>query len=99
MKNMYDKNNNYKFLPKEFRDFHNQKDLVRDIYKQVDYPKLEMDDYYKIGSVTFHINMVDIFLYQMALRGYTLQRDKRFVTSSKSIKQIEKDKNGKRDME
>ena len=77
--NKNDKNNNYRFLPKEFRDWHNQKELVKDIYKEVDYQNLEMDDHYKIGTPTFHINMVDIFLYQMALRGYTLQSDKRFI--------------------
>ena len=75
---MYDNNGEYRFLPKQFRDFHEQKALFKDIYVKTDYENLEINDFHKIGWTTMHINTIDVFLFQMALKGYTLQRDKRF---------------------
>lgn len=78
--NIVDKNGEYKFLPKKFRDFHKQKNLFKSIYDEVDYDKkFEDAKYYKITWTTFHVNVINVFLYQMALRGYTLQKDNRFL--------------------
>jgi len=76
---MMDKNGNYRFLPKQYRDFHNQKDLFKDIYYKTDYKNLDIPLPDKINWVQMHINTVDVFLYQMALRGYTLKKDSRFI--------------------
>ena len=78
--NIADKNGEYKFLPKKFRDFHKQKDLFKSIYSEVNYDKkFEGAEYYKITWTALHINVIDVFLYQMALRGYTLQKNNRFL--------------------
>lgn len=76
---MYDRDNNYAFLPKKFRDFHQQKDLFKDIYKVVDYDNRDIDQSYKINWIQMHTNVVDVFLFQMAKRGYVLKKDTRFM--------------------
>ncbi len=75
----YDNKGNYRFLPKNFRDFDDQEDLFKSIYKETDYKNREVKDYYKVPYPVLHTNVVDVFLFQMALRGYTLQRDDRFI--------------------
>jgi len=73
-----DRGGNYRFLPKELRDFHAQKELVKKIYEDTDYENMPLDNFYKIGWTQFHVNMIDVFLYNMALRGYALKKDDRF---------------------
>ncbi len=61
------------FLPGEFRDFHDQKDL----FKSIDYWARETEN--EINWQDAHVYTIDIFLKFMAAHGYTLQRCKRKV--------------------
>jgi len=81
-----DNNDNYRFLPKIFRDFHDQKDLFKDIYKVIDWGEIDRPEHYNIPWTVMHVNCIDVFLFQMALRGYTLQKDDRFKCYDKPIK-------------
>lgn len=83
--NMYDANDNYRFLPKIFRDWHDQKRLFKDIYNEVDLSK--RSEHYNITWTQMHTNTIDVFLYQMAMRGYTLQKDDRFKIYDDPIEQ------------
>ena len=59
------------YLPEEFRDFHDQKDLFKTIHSLYrDYKGIEDMPNWKDG----HIYSVDWFLFYMASRGYTLQK-------------------------
>ena len=69
-------NGDYKFLPLEFRDFHHQKDLFKEIFQQYDYHN-KIEESLQIPWTVFHVNVTDIFLYQMALRGYSLKHKKK----------------------
>lgn len=62
-----------KYLPAEFRDFHNQKDLFEAIHFVIG----NANDNPNINQRTGHIYVVDTFLWYMAKRGYTLQRSRR----------------------
>lgn len=68
---MYDNNDEYRFLPKIYRNFHDQKDLFKDLYNNGDFSLLKEE---KISWVHLHINCVDIFLWQMAKHGYILKK-------------------------
>lgn len=59
-----------KYMPPEFRDFHDQKDLFKLIFSKIQIPK-EIDH---MSWVDAHIYTVDVFLWFMAKRGYTLQK-------------------------
>ena len=78
MRNILDNEGNYRFLPKRIRDFHDQKELFKAIYADTDYNNIKFDSFYKIGWTQMMVNIMDVFLYNMALRGFTLQRDDRF---------------------
>ncbi|PSH23546.1 hypothetical protein B7R74_02615 [Yersinia pseudotuberculosis] len=61
------------YLPKDFRDFHDQKDLFKAMH-------------FVIGNANEngnardgHIYVIDTFLWYMASRGYTLQRSRKKV--------------------
>ena len=57
-------------LPDFMRDFHGQKDLFKTIHELV-----SMNDGTKsINWMDAHIYTIDVFLWFMAKRGYTLQR-------------------------
>lgn len=60
-----------KHMPEFMRDFHDQKDL----FKTIDAWAKQGADYY-VDWVRAQIYTCDIFLRYMALRGYTLQRDR-----------------------
>jgi hypothetical protein len=61
-----------KYLPPVMRDFHDQKDLFKAIHQTID---VEGHNYAKsVDWVTGHCYVVDIFLWYMARRGYTLQK-------------------------
>lgn len=67
-----------KHLPPFLRDFHNQKDVFKTLWCYMDkssFPK----EIQTLGWVNFHIIIIDIFLWWMAKRGWTLQRSRQKV--------------------
>lgn len=67
-----------KHLPSFLRDFHNQKDVCKTLWCCMDkssFPK----EIQTLGWVNFHIIIIDIFLWWMAKRGWTLQRSRQKV--------------------
>jgi hypothetical protein len=66
----------FRYLPKELRDFHDQKDLFKRIQETV----TEKDDeLQELNWVMAHIYTIDRFLWFMAAHGYTLQRSRQKV--------------------
>lgn len=64
----------YKFLPKEFRDFHDQKDLFKAVHARVD---VKANEYIKdLSFMQGQMYVIDIFLWFMARHGYTLQKSR-----------------------
>lgn len=62
------------YLPKFLRDFHAQKDIFKTIHRFV---KVEEHDYCKdISWVAGQCYVIDIFLWYMARKGWTLQRSR-----------------------
>lgn len=60
------------YLPPAMRDFHDQKDLFKSIHQLID---VEEHEYVRdVGWSTGHMYVIDIFLWFMARRGYTLQK-------------------------
>lgn len=59
-------------LPDFMRDFHDQKDLFKTIHELVH----ANEGSQRITWVDAHIYTVDVFLWFMARRGYTLQRSR-----------------------
>jgi hypothetical protein len=63
------------YLPKVLRDFHDQKDVFKAIHQTIN---VDGHEYAKtVNWVTGQCYVVDIFLWFMARRGYTLQRTRR----------------------
>lgn len=89
MKNLYDRNGNYAFLPTELRDFHEQKDLFKDMYPYYkDWIKESVPEYMatnikNISWCDLQILMTDFLLYQMAQRGYVLKKCDKFKIEEK----------------
>ncbi len=80
------------YMPKRFRDFHDQKDLFKYIHHKVNLP----NDCSAISWVAAHIYIVDIFLYFMAKRGYTLQKSRHkidFTDIDKELVDFRREKN------
>lgn len=82
------------YLPGFMRDFHDQKDLFKAIHDTVDVKGHQYAG--TIDWATGHCYVVDIFLWFMAKRGYTLQKSReRFpfkdiqesVSASKKIRE------------
>lgn len=72
------------YLPPPMRDFHDQKDVFKALYDTIVIP----DQLKHISWVDAHIFTVDIFLWWMARRGYTLQRSRahqQFVDFDKTV--------------
>lgn len=62
------------YLPPPLRDFHDQKDLFKTIH---DTTAVEKHAYAgEIGWMSGQCYVIDIFLWWMAKRGYTLQRSR-----------------------
>lgn len=60
------------YLPECLRDFHDQKDIFKAIHQTIN---VEGHDYCKdVSWVSGQCYVIDIFLWYMAKRGYTLQR-------------------------
>jgi hypothetical protein len=73
-----------KYLPVFMRDFHDQKDLFKCIHSMTDYSNRKDS----ISWVHGHIYVIDAFLWFMARRGYTLQKNRTkqdFVCLSEDI--------------
>ncbi len=60
------------YLPRPLRDFHDQKDAFKAIHEIVS----GNDGTKQITWVQAHIYVIDVFLWFMALRGYTLQKSR-----------------------
>ena len=60
-------------IPAQFRDFHDQKDLFKTIDGAIDW---EVRGGRPVGWIDAHIYVIDIFLWYMAKRGWTLQRSR-----------------------
>lgn len=67
-----------KHLPPFLRDFHNQKDVFKTLWGVMDKSGLPKE-IQTLGWVNFHIIIIDIFLWWMAKRGWTLQRSRQKV--------------------
>lgn len=65
-----------KYLPEFMRDFHDQKDLFKAIQEVADNSKENGNHYLTATWVENQVYTVDIFLWVMAKRGYTLQRSR-----------------------
>lgn len=70
------------YLPEFMRDFHDQKDLFKALQEVVD-RRNEADGQLsytaEISWVSAHVYTVDVFLWCLARRGYTLQRSRKRV--------------------
>lgn len=62
----------HKYLPKELRDFHDQKDLFKVMHRL--YGGEFDNNGEKVSWVTGQCYVIDWFLWFMASRGFTLQR-------------------------
>jgi hypothetical protein len=62
-----------RYLPAPLRDFHDQKDVFKTIHSMIDVPA-HCDDLAHFNWRASQIYVIDIFLWFMARRGYTLQR-------------------------
>jgi hypothetical protein len=63
------------YLPKAMRDFHDAKDLFKTIHDRV---AIDKNDYARdVSWVSGQCYVIDIFLWFMAKRGYTLQRSRK----------------------
>jgi hypothetical protein len=63
-----------KYLPPILRDFHDQKDLFKAMHQIV---SVDKHDYCKeVGWIEGQCYVIDIFLWFMARRGYTLQKSR-----------------------
>jgi hypothetical protein len=72
------------YLPPPMRDFHDQKDVFKALYDTIRMPERLQH----ISWVDAQIFTIDIFLWWMARRGYTLQRcraHQEFVDFDKSV--------------
>lgn len=61
-----------KYLPKPLRDFHDQKEVFKTIHARIN---VKGNEYCKdVSWVAGQCYVIDIFLWYMAKRGYTLQK-------------------------
>jgi hypothetical protein len=92
MMKMSDILNECRYMPKEFRDFHDQKDLFKLIFTRIRKP----EEIKHISWVDAHIYTVDVFLWFMAKRGYTLQKARHgveFINIQEEIKVMHEEMN------
>jgi hypothetical protein len=66
------------YLPPMMRDFHDQKDLFKTIHELVENSRTARgrDDFGGMRWIDAHCYTIDVFLWFMAKRGYTLQRSR-----------------------
>jgi hypothetical protein len=86
------------YLPRKMRDFHDQKDVFKALFDTIRIP----ENLKHISWVDAHIFTIDIFLWWMARRGYTLQKSRSrqdfFVDFDKSVADA-KERRDARDIE
>jgi len=75
------------YMPPEFRDFHNQKDLFKAMHNTIS--NANENGNWRDG----HIYVVDTFLWYMARCGYTLQRSRKKVPFRNMEDDIQRYKN------
>lgn len=75
------------YMPPEFRDFHNQKDLFKAMHNTIN--NANENGNWRDG----HIYVVDTFLWYMARCGYTLQRSRKKVPFRNMEDDIQRYKN------
>ena len=63
------------YLPDILRDFHDQKDVFKAMHKIIQ--ERPADPIIRPDWITGQCYVIDVFLWFMAQRGYTLQRSKR----------------------
>lgn len=68
----------YEFLPLFMRDFHDQKDLFKAMHDRVQTES-------KVSWVDGHCYVIDVFLWFMARRGYTLQKTRTKLSGVRDI--------------
>lgn len=61
-----------KYLPELLRDFHDQKDTFKAIHEITSDNQSTKD----ISWIQSHCYVIDVFLWFMAMRGYTMQRSR-----------------------
>jgi hypothetical protein len=79
-------------LPDVLRDFHDQKDVFKAIHETVDVEKYGQGIAQDITWVIGQCYVIDIFLWWMARRGYTLQRSRakqEFVSLNDTLRALE----------
>jgi hypothetical protein len=77
--NKRDKRGDAIYLPRFMRDFHDQKELFKDIQTFVENRKKAEPNYTYLDGLTWvsaHVYVVDFFLWFMAQHGYTLQKSR-----------------------
>lgn len=67
-----------KHLPPFLRDFHSQKDVFKTLWCNMDLSGFSKE-IRALGWIDFHVLIIDIFLWWMAKRGWTLQRSRQKV--------------------
>ena len=79
-----------KYLPDVLRDFHDQKDVFKAMHETIN---VEGHNYAKdVSWVAGQCYVIDIFLWWMARRGYTLQRSRakqEFVSLAETLRKSE----------
>ena len=71
------------YLPPVLRDFHDQKDIFKAIHEAVN---VEGHGYCKqVNWIAGQCYVIDIFLWWMAKRGYTLQRSRKRGVEFRSL--------------
>ena len=81
---------NAKYLPEEFRDWHDQKDLFKSIspvlkgYLELHKDSTTLKDILKMTWMELQCVVIDVFLWEMAKKGYVLKR-----MSSAKLKKFE----------
>jgi hypothetical protein len=76
-----------KYLPRFMRDFHDQKDVFRAIHETINVTKHDLTK--DVSWITGQCYVIDIFLWWMARRGYTLQparADQDFIDMDDTIR-------------
>jgi hypothetical protein len=68
------------YLPKDLRDFHNQKEFFKSIYDCFGRwnKKVPSQNIKNLSWVDLHILTTDFILFQLAQEGYVLKKDDRF---------------------
>lgn len=64
------------YLPKPLRDFHDAKDVFKTIHHLTNLEKFP-PQIKEFGWINAQIYVIDVFLWFMAKRGYTLQKSRR----------------------